>query len=158
MITCSATLDVPAQLVHKVSKLLGGHRKELGTRKRTRALTCYKQAKFILAWFRDEAGIARLVQGFGISQSTAYRYKDEGVAVLAAKAPGLEEALDKAADQGIPLVILDGTLISSDRCSDKKTSRKGMEIDKWHSGKAHSRSANGCSTLSKCPTASPSLG
>jgi hypothetical protein len=34
-------------------------------------------------------------------------------------------------------VILDGTLISSDRCSDKKTSRKGMEIDKWHSGKAH---------------------
>ena len=137
MITYSATLDVPAQLVHKVSKLLSDYRKELGTRKRTRALTCYKQAKFILAWFRDKAGIARLGQGFGISQSTAYRYKDEGAAVLAAKAPGLEEALDRAADQGIPFVILDGTLISSDRCSDKKTSKKGTEIDKWYSGKAH---------------------
>ena len=130
MITYSATLDVPVQLVHEVSKLLGEHGRELGTRKGTRALGCYKQAKFVLAWFRDETDIARLGQGFGISQSTACRYKDEGVAVLAAKAPGLEEALDKAADQGIPFVILDGTLISSDRCSDKKTSRKGTKIDK----------------------------
>jgi hypothetical protein len=69
---------------------LSDHRKELGTRKGTRALTCYKQAKFLVAWFRDKADIARLGRGFGISQSTAYRYKDEGVAVLAAKAPSLE--------------------------------------------------------------------
>jgi hypothetical protein len=57
--------------------------------------------------------------------------------VLAAKAPSLHKALEKAVDQGIPYVILDGSLISSDRCSDKKTSRKGAEIDKWYSGKAH---------------------
>ena len=93
MITYSAILDVPVQLVHMVSKLLGEHRKELGTRRRTRALSCYEQAKFVIAWSRDEADIARLGQDFGISQSTAYRYKDEGVAVLAAKAPTLEEAL-----------------------------------------------------------------
>ena len=130
MITYSAILDVPVQLVHQVSKLLREHRRELGTRKGTRALTCYKQAKFVIAWFRDKADIARLGQAFGISQSTACRDKDEGVAVLAAKAPGLEEALSQAADQGIPFVILDGTLISSDRCSDKKTSRKGTKIDK----------------------------
>ena len=137
MLTYSATLDVPVQLVYMVSKLLSHHRKELGTRKGTRALTCYKQAKFIIAWFRDKPDIARLGHGFGISQSTAYRYKDEGVAVLAAKAPTLEEALENAAEQGLPFVILDGTLISADRCSDKKTSRKGAEIDKWYSGKAH---------------------
>jgi hypothetical protein len=53
------------------------------------------------------------------------------------EAPALEEALEKAAGQELPYIILDGTLISSDRCTDKKTSKKGMEIDKWHSGKAH---------------------
>jgi len=38
--------------------------------------------------------------------------------------------LQKAAEQGLPYLILDGTLISSDRCADKKTSRKGKDIDK----------------------------
>ena len=137
MITYRATLDVPLQLMLKVSNLLKKHRAELGTRNGTRALTCWQQAKFILAWFRDKPDLRRLGQGFGISQSTAYRYKDEGIEVLAREAPSLEEALEKAAEQGLPYVILDGTLISSDRCSDKKTSRKGTEIDKWYSGKAH---------------------
>jgi len=37
-------------------------------------------------------GHPRLGQGCGISQATAYRYKDEAVEVLAAKAPTLHEA------------------------------------------------------------------
>jgi len=102
-------LDVPLPLVIKVSVLLRRHRKELGTRSGTRALTCWQQAKFILAWFRGKADVRRLGAGFGISQATAYRYKDEGVAVLAAKAPNLHDALEKAAEQGIPYLILDGT-------------------------------------------------
>ena len=44
--------------------------------------------------------------------------------------------------RGFPYLILDGTLISSDRCADKKTSRKGKEIDKWYSGKAHEPAGN----------------
>lgn len=103
-----------------VSRLLAGHRRELGTRNGTRALTCWKQAAFALAWFRDRPDIRRLGQGFGISQATAYRYKDEAVEVLAAKAPALREALDRAVEQGLPYLILDGTLIASDRCADKK--------------------------------------
>jgi hypothetical protein len=136
------TLDVPFQLVVFVSKLLAAHRRELGTRDGTRALTCWKQAVFAIAWFRDRPDIRRLGKGFGISQATAYRYKDEAVEVLAAKAPTLREALDKAAEQGLPYLILDGTLVSSDRCADKKTSRKGKEIDKWYSGKAHEPAGN----------------
>ena len=62
--------------------------------------------------------------------------------MLAAKAPTLREALDKAVEQGLPYLILDGTLISSDRCADKKTSKKGKEIDKWYSGKAHGPAGN----------------
>jgi DDE superfamily endonuclease len=137
VITYRVTLDVPLQLVIKVSNLLRKRRKELGTRNGTRALTCYQQAVFILAWFRDRPGLSRPGQGFGISQATAYRYKDEGVEVLRALAPTLHDTLEKAAEQGLPYLILDGTLIASDRCSDKKTSRKGTEIDKWYSGKAH---------------------
>jgi hypothetical protein len=70
------TLDAPFQLVAFVSGLLAAHRREIGTRDGTRALTCWKQAVFTLAWFRDRPDIRRLGQGFGISQATAYRYKD----------------------------------------------------------------------------------
>lgn len=137
MLYYRVSLDVPVQLMIKVSNLLRKHRKELGTRNGTRALTCWQQAKFILAWFRDKPGVRRLGQGFGISQATAYRYKDEGIEVLKAKAPTLHEALENAVDQGLSYLILDGTLIAADRCSDKKTSRKGAQIGKWYSGKAH---------------------
>jgi len=136
------TLDVPLPLVLFVSGLLAARRGELGTRSGTRALSCWQQAVFALAWFRDRPDIRRLGAGFGISQATAYRYKDEAVEVLAARAPTLRETLDRAAEQGLPYLILDGTLISSDRCADKKTSRKGKEIDKWYSGKAHEPAGN----------------
>ena len=142
MLSYRVTLDVPLQLVLFVSRLLAEHRREIGTRDGTRALTCWKQAIFALAWFRDRPDIRRLGQGSGISQATAYRYKDEAIEVLAAKAPTLREALDKAAEQGLPYLILDGTLISSDRCAGKKTSKKGREIDRWYSGKAHHPAGN----------------
>ncbi|HEY6312678.1 MAG TPA: hypothetical protein VIY52_18015 [Streptosporangiaceae bacterium] len=80
------------------------------------ALTCWKQAVFALARVRDRPDIRRLGQGSGISQATACRYKDEAIEVLAAKAPTLRQALDKAVDQGLPYLIPDGTLFSSDRC------------------------------------------
>jgi hypothetical protein len=135
-------LDVPFQLVLFVSRLLAERRREIGTRRGTRALTCWKQAVFVLAWFRDRPDIRRLGQGAGISQATAYRYLNEAIEVLAAKAPSLREALDKAIELELPYLILDGTLVASDRCADKKTSRKGKEIDKWYSGKAHHAAGN----------------
>ena len=58
------------------------------------------------------------------------------------RAPTLREALERAVDQGLPYLILDGTLVSSDRCADKKTSRKGKEIDTRYSGKAHEPAGN----------------
>ena len=142
MLSFRVTLDVPFQLALFVSGLLAERRREIGTRDGTRALTCWKQAVFALAWFRDRPDIRRLGQGSGISQATAYRYKDEAVEVLAAKAPSLRESLERAREQGLPYLILDGTLISSDRCAGKKTSRKGREIDTWYSGKAHEPAGN----------------
>jgi hypothetical protein len=142
VISYRVILDVPFQLALFVSELLAEHRRQIGTRDGTRALTCWKQAVFALAWFRDRPDIRRLGAGFGIPQATAYQYKDEAVEVLAATAPSLREALDKAVEQGLPYLILDGTLISSDRCAGKKISKKGKKIDTWYSGKAHEPAGN----------------
>ena len=65
-------------------------------------LGCYRQALFGLAWFRDKGDIPRLGRGFGLAQSTAYRYLDEVIGVLAARAPGLQEQLQRALAGGTP--------------------------------------------------------
>ena len=135
MITYRVRLDVPRELVLFVSRLLARHRKETGTRKNSRSLGCYRQALFVLAWYRDKPDIPRLGAGFGLSQATSYRYVAEGTTVIAAQAPGLEEALERAVREGTPYVILDGKIVAADRCHEKTVSRKGREIDLWYSGK-----------------------
>jgi hypothetical protein len=135
-------LDVPRELVAYLSRLLAAHRREIGTRKGTRLLTCCKQAVYALSWYRDKPDIPRLGRGFGLSQSTAYRYLDEVTEVLAAEAPELEEALDRAAEDGMPYVILDGKIVLTDRCLEKTVSQKGTDIDLWLSCSAFSGQAN----------------
>jgi hypothetical protein len=112
-------LDVPRELIWFVSGLLAARRRQIGTRKGTRRLGCYKQALFALAWFRDKGDIPRLGRGFGLSQSTAYRYLDEVIEVLAARAPGLREQLERALAEGAPYLILDGKIVDADRCREK---------------------------------------
>jgi len=135
VITYRVRLDVPRELVLFVSRLLARHRKEIGTRKNTRCLGCYRQALFGLAWYRDKTDIPRLGAGFGLSQATSYRYVAEVTKVVSAQAPGLEEALERAVAEGTPYVILDGKIVSADRCREKTVSRKGRDIDLWYSGK-----------------------
>ena len=65
MLSYRVILDVPLPLVLFVSGLLAEHRREIGTRDGTRALSCWKQAVFALAWFRDRPDIRRLGAGFG---------------------------------------------------------------------------------------------
>ncbi len=91
MLSYRVMLDVPVQLVLFVARLLAAHRREVGTRRGTRALG-WRQAVFALAWFRDRPDIARL----GISRATAYRYLDEAITVLAARAADLRQALEQA--------------------------------------------------------------
>lgn len=108
MVSYRVMLDVPRELVLFVSGLLAARRRQVGTRRGTRRLGCYKQALFGLAWFRDKGNIPRLGRGFGLAQSTAYRYLDEVIEVLAARAPGLADALERALAGGVPYLILDG--------------------------------------------------
>src|ERR1700737_4883953 len=99
-----AMLDVPRELVDYVSRLLAAQRRARGTRRNSRALTCWNQALFALAWFRKREDLATLGAGFGISRATAYRYHDEAVTVLANQAPELHEALQQAKEEGLAYV------------------------------------------------------
>ena len=158
MLSYRVTLDVPLQLAVFVSGLLAGHRRELRHPEWHTRPDLLEAGGLRAGLVPGPAGPSGgLGPGFGISQATAYRYKDEAVDVLAAKAPTLREALDRAVEQGLPYVILDGTLIASDRCADKKTSRKGKEIDKWYSGKAHRPAGNvqGLAAPAACRCGSP---
>ena len=65
MVSYCVMLDVPFQLAAFVAELLAGHRREIGTRSGTRALSCWKQAVFALAWFRDRPDVARLGRASG---------------------------------------------------------------------------------------------
>ena len=71
--------------------------------------------------------------------STAYEYRDEGVAVLAARRSSLHGALLAAKAAGHSHVIVDGTLLYTDRIS---TPGPTSGVDLWWSGKHHHHGGN----------------
>ncbi len=54
MVSYRVMLDVPGELVLFASGLPAARRREIGTRKGTSSLGCYRQALFGLAWFRGK--------------------------------------------------------------------------------------------------------
>jgi hypothetical protein len=142
VIAYRATLDVPRELAQFVAELLAAERRRRGTPRGSRALTCFWQAVLGLRWFRDRTVPDALARDHGISRAMAYRYRDEVIAVLAEEAPELREALERAKDEGLAHVILDGKIVPSDRCKEPTVSVKGEVIDLWYSGKAHAHGGN----------------
>jgi hypothetical protein len=142
VIAYRATLDVPRELVQFTAKLLAAERRRRGTPAGSRALTCFWEAVLALRWFRDRTSPGALARDHGVSRATAYRYLDEVIEVLAARAPDLHQALQRAKAEGLPHVILDGKIIPADRCREKTTSVKGESVDLWYSGKAHRHGGN----------------
>jgi hypothetical protein len=80
---------------------------------RWRRLAPGRQALLVLAHLRKGETYTALADGFGVGTTTVFRYVREGVDVLAAVAPTLNQALDVARRKAF--VILDGTLLSIDR-------------------------------------------
>ena len=142
MIAYRATLDVPRELAQFAAKLLPAERRRRGTPRGSRALGCFWQAVLGLRWFRDRTTPDALARDHGISRATAYRYLDEVIAVLAEQAPDLREALERARDEGLSHVILDGKIVRADRCREKTISVRGEIIDLFYSGKAHTHGGN----------------
>jgi DDE superfamily endonuclease len=142
LIPYRAMLDVPAELLRYLSRLLAAERRRRATPAGSRKLSCREQAILALRWFRDRARIEALGRDHGVSRATAYRYLAEAVDVLSAQAPDLPQALERAMADGVPYVILDGKVFAGDRCSEPTTSVKGEQIDLWYSGKAHRHGGN----------------
>ncbi|MFF5333652.1 transposase family protein [Streptomyces sp. NPDC013181] len=115
MVTYVATLGVPRHVVEFLARLLAAHRWRIGTPKGSRALGPFRQAVLVLCWFREPGCVHCLARDAGVSQATGYRYLHEGIDVLAEKAPELHEVLSRCQREGMTHVILDGTLIESDR-------------------------------------------
>ena len=142
MIPYRAMLDVPAELLRYLSRLLAAERRDRGTPAGSRKLTCRDQAILALRWFRDRARVETLGRDHGVSRATAYRYVAEAVDVLSAQARGLPQALERAMAEGVPFVILDGKVFETDRLAETVTSVKGEDINAWYSGKKHRPGAN----------------
>jgi hypothetical protein len=135
VIAYPAMLDVSRDLIRFVGRLLYAERRARRTPTGSRRLTCFYQALFALAWFRSKPNVRLHALAFGLSQATGYRYLDEVIAVLAAQAPDLHQALGRAAEDGVPHLVLDGKIFESDRCRMKILSVTGEQIDEWYSGK-----------------------
>lgn len=135
----TAVLEVSEGSVLFLSGLLHAERVRRGTRKGTRALGAYKQAVLVLRWFLDDTRMSALARDNNIAVSTAYEYRDEGIAVLAACQPSLHGALLAAKAAGHSHVIVDGTLIHTDRIS---TPGPKSGVDLWWSGKHRHHGGN----------------
>src|SRR4051812_46145645 len=138
-VTYTATLPVREETVLVVSGLLHAERQRLGTRAGTPALGCYRQAILVLRWLLDGTRITQLAVDNQISRSTGYAYLHEGIAVLAARAPGLGPVLLAATMAGYAHVNIDGTLIETDRC---RTPGPTPGVDLWWSGKHDNHGGN----------------
>jgi hypothetical protein len=122
-----------------VAGLLEQERRRRGTRANTRVLTAREQAVLVLRWFLDDTRMTALARDHQIGRSTAYAYRDEAITVLAARKPSLHGALLAAKTAGHSHVILDGTLIATDR---NAAPGPTAGVDLWWSGKHHQHGGN----------------
>jgi DDE superfamily endonuclease/Helix-turn-helix of DDE superfamily endonuclease len=108
-----AALPLSRQALTFVSGLIRRHRKSIGSR--WRKLNPGQQALAVLAYLRKGETFAELAAGFEVGTATAWRYVEETMALLAARAPKLRTAVRDAKKAGHAYVVLDGTLIPVDR-------------------------------------------
>ncbi len=143
-VTYTSVLDMSRDTVLYLSALLKAERDRRGTRAGTRALGCFRQAVLVIRWFLDNTRIRQLAADNGLSGRTCYRYLHEGIAVLTTQAPTLQQALERAKAAGCTHVMLDGTLIETDRC---RVPGPTEGCDLWFSGK-HKRHGGNIQVLS----------
>ena len=113
MLFYRAALPLSSRTLTFVSGLIRRHRVSIGSC--WRKLNPAQQALLVLAYLRKGETFADLAAGFAVGTTTAWRYVEETVALLAARAPKLRQAVRAANKAGYAYVVLDGTLIPVDR-------------------------------------------
>lgn len=119
-------LPLSAKTITFVADLLRGHLKMIGSR--WRKLPAAKIAVIVLAVLRHDQRLADMAGGNDVSPATVRRWVSEVIELLAARAPRLDRALKKIAKAGGRVVLIDGTLIRTER-------RSGKDNRKNYSGK-----------------------
>jgi Helix-turn-helix of DDE superfamily endonuclease len=113
MLFYRAALPLSCKTLNYAAGIIRRHRKSIGSR--WRKLNPGQQALLVLAYLRKGETFAELAAGFAVGTTTAWRYVEEVVALLAARAPKLRQAVRDAKRAGHAYVVLDGTLIPVDR-------------------------------------------
>jgi DDE superfamily endonuclease/Helix-turn-helix of DDE superfamily endonuclease len=113
MLFYRAALPLSCKTLNYAAGIIRRHRKSIGSR--WRKLNPGQQALLVLAYLRKGETFADLAAGSGVGRTTAWRYVEETVALLAARAPKLRRAVRDAKRTGHAYVVLDGTLIPIDR-------------------------------------------
>ncbi|GGX31521.1 IS5/IS1182 family transposase [Streptomyces lomondensis] len=132
-------LSLSTRTVNHLADLLRRHLKAI--RSRWRILPPGKIAVIVLAVLRHDQRLADMAGGNYISESTVRRWRDAGIVLLAVQAPRLDRTLRKISRQGGEVVLIDGTLVHTQR-------RTGRADRKNYSGKHRH---TGC-TSSPSPT------
>ena len=113
MLFYRAAVDLSSQTLNYVAGILRRHRKTI--KSPWRRLNPGQQALLVLVYLRKGETYTELGAGFQVSTATAWRYVEETVALLSARSPKLGQALRKAKRDGLHYLVLDGTLIRTDR-------------------------------------------
>jgi hypothetical protein len=113
MLFYRAALPLSSRALAYAAGIIRRHRKSAGSR--WRKLNPGKQAPLVLVYLRKGETFSELAAGFGIGTTTAWRYVNETVSLLAARAPKLRKAVRDAKKARHAYVVVDGTLIPIDR-------------------------------------------
>nr|WP_051792290.1 IS5/IS1182 family transposase [Streptomyces sp. NRRL F-5527] len=114
-------LPLSTRTVNHLADLLRRHLNAI--RSRWRILPPGKIAVIVLAVLRHNQRLADMAGGNNVSESTVRRWRDELIGLLAVQAPRLDRALKKIARQGGEVVLIDRTLIPTQRRTGKADRR-----------------------------------
>lgn len=121
-----SSLQLSTATLTFLGDLLRGHLKKI--RSRWRKLPSGRIATIVLAVLRHDQRLADMAGGNRISATTVRRWVMEVIELLAARADRLDRALKKVTRRGGHVVLVDGTLIRTQR-------RTGADNRRNYSGK-----------------------
>ncbi|MER7416133.1 transposase family protein [Micromonospora peucetia] len=116
MLSYPSTIPLSSRTLNHLANRIRGHRNQ--HRSRWRRLDPGRQALLALAHLRNGDTYTRLAAGFAVGVTTAWRYVQEAIALLAAVADDLAAAMRRI--RRLAYAILDGTVIPIDRVADQR--------------------------------------
>ncbi|MBB5155609.1 hypothetical protein BJ970_003143 [Saccharopolyspora phatthalungensis] len=123
-------LPLSRTTIDSVASLITAHCKKIGSRRRK--VTPGRQAVIVLAVLRHDQRLLDMAGGNAVSASTISRWVAEVIDLLAACAPRLDRVPAKATRAGADMVLLDGTLVRTQRRSGRDNRRNYSGKHKAH--------------------------